>query len=163
MLWLGAVPVDRELMAETLRKGNACVMSGGIAELFLSCRTREELFLRERKGFVRLAKDANAILVPVYAFGHTRLFDQLATGGGVAMLLSRLIRGSITFFWGRLFLPVPYPAPLHVAYGPPMMVDWSASESTVDAVHAMFVQRVKDLYAEHRDTAGYGDAPLIIS
>ena len=78
---------------------------------------REQIYLRNRHGFVRLAAETGATLVPVYAFGHTRLFDQLAGADGWMASVSRLMRGSLTLFWGRWFLPIPYKTKLTIAFG----------------------------------------------
>ena len=159
---LGSQPANRANIERTLRaRRNGYIMSGGIAELFLSHRKADELYLLKRKGFVKLAKDTNAILVPVYVFGHTRLFDQLASGGGLAMFLSRMIQGSITYFWGRYFLPFPYSTPITAAYGAPLEIDWA--HSTVDGVHDKFVAAVRTLYEANKHGAGYGDTPLVVA
>lgn len=162
-LWLGSGPADRSTIVSLLRrKQNVYLMSGGIAELFLSNRRKEQLFLQSRKGIIKLAQETNAILVPIYVFGHTRLFDQLAGGEGIAMLISRLVRGSITLFWGQMFLPIPHSTPLRVCLGDPLLLDWADPANTVDHAHALFVESVQTVYERHKVAAGYGDIPLTI-
>lgn len=160
---VGAQPADRPVVKNVLSKGqHGYIVSGGIAELFMSDRKRERIFLKQRKGFVKIAKETNAILVPVYLFGHTRLFDQLASGEGIAKKISRLIRGSITMFWGPFYLPIPYLTSLRVVTGPPLEIDWSDDTMSVDVVHGKFVDSVQRLYDAHKHAAGYGDTPLEI-
>jgi hypothetical protein len=53
---------------------------------------------------VKLAIDNDAEVVPVYVFGQTQLFDQMATNNSVLMRLSRRFAASITFFWGRWYV-----------------------------------------------------------
>ena len=171
--WLGAVPADRENLVRLLveERRNVSILPGGIAELFLSHRRREQVYLRRRKGFVRLAIETGATIVPVYIFGHTRLFDQLATGEGwLGWLtsLSRLTRSSITLFWGQWFLPVPYKTDITVAFGKHIVVpatpaaDRREREEQCDTVHAKFIAAVEDLYHIGREAAGYGGIELEI-
>jgi len=105
-LWLGCVPASKDTLAAVLAQpgGKVAIMPGGIAEVFLSSREQEQLFLKHRKGFVRLAIDNDAEVVPVYVFGQTQLFDQMATNNSVLMRLSRRFAASITFFWGRWYV-----------------------------------------------------------
>lgn len=177
-LWLDCIPANKAKLVSELRArdGKVCIMSGGIAELFLSSRTQEHVFLAQRRGFVRLAvetrvclpswqplgsrqcnidgraagqwprvhanadaearrtgpitsalhqgravratvcchplktqtavlntvqKQIQAQMVPIYLFGQTELFDQLATSGGLVMQLSRYFSTSLTYFWGQ--------------------------------------------------------------
>lgn len=48
--------------------------AGGIAEMFLYDEHKEIIKLKDRKGFVRIAVEAGADLVPCYHFGNSRLF-----------------------------------------------------------------------------------------
>jgi diacylglycerol O-acyltransferase 2, plant len=128
----------------------------------MSNRHREEIYLQRRKGFLKIAQENNAVLVPVYIFGHTRLFDQLANGDGIAMWLSRLIRGSVTFYWGPYFLPVPYVTPLSVVCGKPLAMDWAAPDTNIDSAHTLFCEEVQRLFEANKHDAGYGDATLKI-
>eukprot|EP00048_Salpingoeca_helianthica_P017417 m.237122 g.237122 ORF g.237122 m.237122 type:complete len:400 (+) comp20944_c0_seq1:53-1252(+) len=163
ILFLGGRAADRESMHEGLSSGrHGYIMPGGIAELMMSNRHREQVYLKKRKGFVKIAQENNAILVPVYIFGHTRLFDQLANGDGIAMWFSRLIRGSVTFYWGPFFLPIPYVTKLTCMCGDPLELDWSDPEMTVDKGHAIFSQAVQTLFEAHKHEAGYGDVNLEI-
>jgi 2-acylglycerol O-acyltransferase 2 len=118
-IWLGCIPASRKGMLEALKPpgGKVSIISGGIAEIFLSSRAEEAIYLKKRRGFVRIAIDADAALVPVYAFGNTMLFDQLTTSGGLFSRLSRLFSASLTCFWGQYYLPIPYPAALTLVVG----------------------------------------------
>lgn len=169
-MWGGCIPATKSLMAEALAKdgANVCVMSGGIAELFLSSRNREQLYLLKRRGFVRLAIDSNAELVPLYIFGQTNMFDQLATSGGYMMQVSRYLSASLTYFWGQLYLPIPFSTAVTTVIGTPIPVVVPADDSdeamsrAVDKMHGQFVDAIKELYRVHAADCGYADKPLEI-
>ena len=77
------------------------LIPGGIAELFFS-DPKVEKICTFHKGFVRLAIKAGVPIVPIYLFGHTRLFHQTATDSGFAIVLSRLIKSVFTLYYGQV-------------------------------------------------------------
>jgi hypothetical protein len=59
-----------------------------------------------------------ADIIPAFFFGNTSLFDVLGSGMDSWLAkVSRKLRTSIMFFYGRLFLPVPYRHPIHMVTG----------------------------------------------
>jgi hypothetical protein len=85
--------------------GSVLIYVGGIAELFKSCRTEERLYLKERKGFIKLALTEGVDVVPAYLFGNSSVLSVLKHGPLAA--LSRKLQVSLTFFWGKFYLPIP--------------------------------------------------------
>jgi len=47
------------------------VLPGGEAEQMLTQFNKQRVFVQKRKGFVKLAIEHGASLVPVYSFGET--------------------------------------------------------------------------------------------
>lgn len=91
-----------------IQQSNLAVLPGGIAELLLSSREEEVLYLRKRTGFARIAHTAGVQLVPSYCFGNNQFFSQLSTSSGFVARLSRRLRMSLTVFWGQWLLPIPH-------------------------------------------------------
>jgi len=85
--------------------GSVLIYIGGIAELFKSCRTEERLYLKKRKGFIKLALTEGVDIVPVYLFGNSSVLSVLKHGPLAA--LSRNLQASLTLFWGKWYLPIP--------------------------------------------------------
>ena len=77
-------------------------------------------YLKKRKGFARVAGETGAQLVPSYVFGQTQFFNQLSTSSGLASRVSRALRMSLTIFWGRFGLPIPFQAPVTMVFGRPL-------------------------------------------
>lgn len=80
-LGLGACSASADSIRHLLMRpggGNAVGLSvGGAAEAYF-CRPGEyKLVLKKRKGFIRIALQTGAPLVPVISFGETDLFDQV--------------------------------------------------------------------------------------
>lgn len=58
-------------MGAHLSHASRCVQVGGEREAMLNTSGRDIVYLRARRGFVRLALEAGAQLVPVFGFGNT--------------------------------------------------------------------------------------------
>ena len=70
--WLGVVRADRSTLSYHMAKGaHMCIIPGGIAELLLTSHKEERVFLRKRKGFVKLAIQHGFPILPCYHFGNS--------------------------------------------------------------------------------------------
>jgi len=80
----GLISASKASMKETLKKpgvnGTVVLYVGGMAELFLSCENEEKLYLKKRKGFIKLALTEGVDIVPIYLFGNTNVLSVLKTG-----------------------------------------------------------------------------------
>jgi hypothetical protein len=85
--------------------GSVVLYVGGMAELFLSSTKEETLYLKKRKGFIKLALQTGVDVVPLYLFGNTTVLSVFKTG--FLANLSRNMQVSLTYFWGRWMLPIP--------------------------------------------------------
>lgn len=133
------------------------------------------LVLNDRKGFVRLALQAGAPIVPLFCFGendfyHTLSVDDDPWTGWLRKLLVRKFRIAIPVFFGRwgTFLPLEG-AQLNLVVGAPVSLDAGDSavaamtqEQRVDALHAKYIQAVQALYDATKGQFGHADRELRI-
>jgi hypothetical protein len=105
----GLISAKKSSMKKTLRQpgvsGTIVLYVGGMAELFLSSEKEEVLYIKKRKGFIKLALTEGVDVVPVYLFGNTSALSVLKTGFLTA--LSRSLQVSFTYIWGKFYLPIP--------------------------------------------------------
>ena len=105
----GLVDASRKSLQKHFQKpgidGCIVIYVGGIAELFKSSLDEERLFLSERKGFIKLALREGVDVVPAYLFGNTNVLSVLKHGPLAD--LSRKIQVSLTYVWGKWYLPIP--------------------------------------------------------
>ncbi|KAK9796981.1 hypothetical protein WJX73_006358 [Symbiochloris irregularis] len=74
--WLGTRSADRKSMSAILAAGGTAVLiPGGVQECGYLEQGKETVFLKSRKGFVRMALQHGAPLVPVFCFGQTRMLS----------------------------------------------------------------------------------------
>ena len=89
-------------------EGTVVIYIGGIAELFKCSVEVETLYLKDRKGFIKLALREGAEVIPLYFFGNTNHLSIPQIG--ILETISRKLQVSLTIFWGLWGLPIPRPA-----------------------------------------------------
>lgn len=141
------------------------VMVGGIAEMYLLHPDYEQIKLMDRKGFVRIAIEHGAELLPVYMFGVSRM---MSFGPPWLMNVGRRLRMSIGVMYGVWGTPVPRRVPMRMAVGVPLSVGPAMQRSDprfeehVERMHAAMVEAIRTVYYKHREAYGWGDRPLVI-
>lgn len=158
----GVVPAEPAAIRAAIRDGDSLmIVPGGIAEMYrgTSRRSQSDVFVvGRRRGFVRIAVEEGAAVVPVVVLGASKLMTLLPFSR-LLQPLARMLRASILLFYGRWGLPVPRSQRLLYAVGPPIWPppvgpDGAAAEAAVEAVHAQFVAELKRLFDKYK--AGYG-------
>merc|ERR1711879_872593 len=77
-IYLGGNFIDagRASASFWLKKGNSVIVfPGGASESFYPCSDDEPLVLRNRQGFIQLARKHKATIIPVFTFGESDLFE----------------------------------------------------------------------------------------
>ncbi len=57
---------------------NLMLVPGGYEEATLTEKGRDKVFIKKRKGFVKLALEYGYYLIPVYTFGESSLYSTLS-------------------------------------------------------------------------------------
>jgi diacylglycerol O-acyltransferase 2, plant len=123
------------------------------------------IFMRKRKGFVKLALRTGTPLVPCYCFGNTKLFSCWYDAGGRMRALSRKAGFGVLPLWGRFGLPIVQRYPLTAITGRPIEVPVEAepTQESIDKYHAQFLEELQGLFDRHKAAYGWGDRQLIIN
>ncbi|XP_015266838.1 PREDICTED: diacylglycerol O-acyltransferase 2-like [Gekko japonicus] len=170
----GLCPVTREAIGHLISMngtGNAVAIAVGGAAESLTCRPGLiTLILKNRKGFVRMALQHGAHLVPAFSFGENDLFQQLVFEEGTCMKslqnrFQKLLGFAPCFFYGRGFTSVhsrgflPFPRPITTVIGEPVTVPKIERPScgTVDAYHAMYVKALLKLFNDNKVKYGLSE------
>ena len=132
--------------------------------MYITSPDAEVIKIRDRKGFVRLAVEHGAPLLPVYHFGNSQL---MRWGPRSLERLARKWRVSIGWMRGRFGLPMPHRVPLFMAVGTPIPVPHLAPTddrfaSTVDALHVRLTEEIEALYHRHKGAYGWHTRPIVL-
>jgi diacylglycerol O-acyltransferase 2, plant len=164
MAWIGIRPASKQSIKKIFKEGHNCaIIPGGIAEMYLTNSEHEVIYLRKRLETIKLAIRHGAHIVPAYFFGNTKIFNVVGEGKRPFLAkLSRKIRASIIFFYGRQFLTVPYRHPIHLVFGEIIEVKQNDHPTDAEAHELMnrVIAVVEKLYKEKRPD--WEDRPLVI-
>jgi len=144
-------------------KGCVVIYTGGIAELFKSCRTEERLYLKKRKGFIKIALREGVDVVPVYFFGNTSVLSILKSGPLAS--LSRKMQVALTYFWGKFYLPIPRDEKLLYARGKPLGLPHipEPTDEDVNKWHGKYCHEIEILFEKYKEKVpNYKHKKLII-
>ncbi|VDL79847.1 unnamed protein product [Nippostrongylus brasiliensis] len=165
----GFIDCSRESISYVLNgeKGKACVLVVGGAEEALDARPGYHvLTLKRRKGFVRLALETGAQLVPCYSFGENEIFDQAENPKGsttrmIQTTLKKLLGFSPPIFYGRgvfnyNFGLLPYRKPINTVLGAPIKVTKvdHPTQEQVDELHKLYITKLQELFDTHKTKYG---------
>ncbi|KAA0145914.1 hypothetical protein FNF29_07847 [Cafeteria roenbergensis] len=158
MLAHGYRDASRAVCEKILREGRSVVLVlGGEQE---SIRTRggeDAVWLKNRKGFVRLAMREGASLVPTYSFGLVDIYDYAFPLQALRMWMVNTLRVCVPIFWGVAGTPCPYERPVTTVVGAPIHVEWTLHPhpALVEDAYCRYVDALERLYETHKAAAGY--------
>ncbi|RAH51499.1 Diacylglycerol acyltransferase family [Aspergillus brunneoviolaceus CBS 621.78] len=169
LLSLGTSGVSRSSCIRHLTRGGhddrgmgraITITVGGSREYNIAKPGTMGVVVKIRKGFVRVAVQTGADLVPVIAFGENELFDRVDVNSSTALgLVARAwefaVGHRVAFSTGRFGLFCPHRRPLNVVVGKPIEVKqqrWEPDEAYIDEVHAQYVRELGKLYDDWKET-----------
>uniref|UniRef100_A0A8C4S657 Acyltransferase n=1 Tax=Erpetoichthys calabaricus TaxID=27687 RepID=A0A8C4S657_ERPCA len=166
----GMCPVSKPSLEYILSQngtGNAVVIvTGGAAESLNCTSGLNQLVLKNRKGFVKLAVEYGADLVPVYSFGENEIFQQVifepgSWGRSLQTAFYKYIgfapcifkgKGVLLSQWGLL----PFPTQIITVVGKPISVQEvkNAPKEVVDHYHKLYMDAVLELFNDYKQECG---------
>eukprot|EP00004_Rigifila_ramosa_P027613 TRINITY_DN9059_c0_g1_i1.p1 TRINITY_DN9059_c0_g1~~TRINITY_DN9059_c0_g1_i1.p1 ORF type:complete len:333 (+),score=39.54 TRINITY_DN9059_c0_g1_i1:2-1000(+) len=162
-LWMGLCDSSQDTIRGLLeRKGNAVVLVvGGAAEALYARPGCIDLVLKKRRGFVRLALETGAAMVPVISFGENELFSQLPNPEGswlrsVQVRAMHIFGFSAPLFFGRGIFQYDLGLlarrhPVNTVVGAPIHCPKIAHPTAADIsrYHKEYVNALIALHAKH--------------
>jgi len=166
-LGLGCVDAHRDVAKRCLSQGfSLSVVPGGEREQLLAQRgSMEQLVLKTRQGFVRLALQHGVPLVPVYAFGEAQLFRQSQLLMSFRAWVQRRIGVALVMPYGPSGLPwQTFSTPVRIVVGRPLSMPkiLEPSKAEIDEHHARYVHELSALFERNKVNAGYPSSHLHI-
>ncbi|XP_020507071.1 2-acylglycerol O-acyltransferase 3b [Labrus bergylta] len=164
----GLYPVSKPSLAYLLSqkgKGNAVVIViGGAAESLASSPGMNTVVMKKRKGFVRVALESGADLVPVYSFGENDLFRQVIfSDGSLGRRLQDLFKKIMGFapclFVGERMAFMPYKSQVTTVVGSPISVPkrTTPTDEEVDHYHNLYMDALTELFHQHKVSCGLSE------
>mmetsp|Transcript_17933 Transcript_17933/g.40507 ORF Transcript_17933/g.40507 Transcript_17933/m.40507 type:complete len:186 (+) Transcript_17933:187-744(+) len=168
--WVRGLPVDKATFKGRLERGESLTFSpGGVQEVLMldpKNPQRISIYLRPRKGFIKLALLNGSPIVPVFGFGFDGSYTPVVPKGKVVMFLSRRLGAVPLFYLGRWNIPfgIPRPHKITVCIGKAIdvpKIECPTSE-LIENYREIFLKELDALFHRHKESAGYGDRTLKI-
>jgi len=166
-LWTRCIDARRSVAEKALQKGLSIgVVPGGEQEQLDTTFGEESVFLKKRFGFVKLALQFGAPLVPVYVFGCTDLYKTSKAGYPFRKLLVRCLGVCLPFCYGKYGMPLsPFKQPLDIVFGKPVELGPACPNPSKDQIanaHEKYTEALQKLFDEEKRKFGFGSRSLQI-
>ncbi|CAG7837608.1 unnamed protein product [Allacma fusca] len=148
--------------------GNAIVLvPGGVKEMIATRHGNNiDLFLKNRKGFVREALINGASLVPAFTFGEHELYIAHDVKPGslfakLQKLISQYLHLPLLNVTGKyMFLPLQ--KPITTVVGTPIHIERNIAptKAEIDDLHSKYIQNLVDLFETQKGNYGGKDQKL---
>ncbi|KAG7361611.1 diacylglycerol acyltransferase [Nitzschia inconspicua] len=166
-LWTSGIDASRSVAEEALENGySLVVLPGGEAEQIRTICSRERVYLKNRKGFLKLALRKGVPVVPMYVFGASDFYRTSNALMGPRLWLVKNLGICIPFavgLWGSILCPRPVKTTIVV--GEPLSFPISDAKKgptaeELDKAHQQFCTALVGLFDEHKRRLGYGERTL---
>eukprot|EP01059_Diplonema_ambulator_P033713 TRINITY_DN7189_c0_g1_i2.p1 TRINITY_DN7189_c0_g1~~TRINITY_DN7189_c0_g1_i2.p1 ORF type:complete len:1328 (+),score=420.68 TRINITY_DN7189_c0_g1_i2:1117-5100(+) len=158
VMWLGGRDVSRRSLDVQLRSGGAALLvPGGQAEMRHSSSSSPTMTLvSKHKGFIRLAIQHGASLVPIFSFGEHELMDNIYLPTIQTWFIRTLGFGYPHLPYGRMFLPIPRRRKVTLVVGRPIPVKQIShpTQAQIDAVHLQYYTALQSMFDRHKKACG---------
>jgi 1-acyl-sn-glycerol-3-phosphate acyltransferase len=166
-LWTGGIDASRKVAEKALSRGRSImVRPGGEAEQLRTTRGKEIVYLKNRRGFLRLAMSKGIPVVPCYVFGAS---DYHYTWGGIFSpreFIQKRFGVCLPIAMGYFGTLCPLPVKTTVVFGVPMTFTvkekGNPSHEELLNAHKTFCDELTKLFDTHKRELGYGERELEI-
>jgi len=174
MQWSGGREITKGVMMALLEeKKSLIIVPGGQSELLMHTyeNTRDKKFAlcAKHRGFIRVAMEARAELVPVMSFGELIAIKNVEMPT-MQRFTRKLVGFPIPFLPVGAFgiLPIPKQTPFTIVFGKPITAfseapkDAVFTEDDVDRVYNLYFESVKEVFYKYRAEAGFDGWELVL-
>lgn len=164
-LWSYCIDASKVTAVKAMRelKSSIFVYPGGELEQIETIYRKHIAMLSMRKGFIKLAIEEGADIVPVYTFGETDLYKHSHILLNFRKWLVKKFHVAIPFLYGEYGL-MPYRIPVSMVFGKPIKIIQKNKPTIeeINKIHTEYCRCLLNLFNEYKERLGYKDAVLEI-
>lgn len=163
--FLGSREVSRQAFTYTLQqKESVLIVPGGQAEMLEQHSGRNEVRVyTHHKGFIRLAIQHGAPLVPVLSFNEGEMLDNVEAPALQRWSVKKFAVPFPFFPYGRGLLPIPRKVHIPIVVGEPLEVPHipNPSKEDIEKVHSKYFAALEQMFERYKDEVGCGDYKIV--
>jgi 2-acylglycerol O-acyltransferase 2 len=164
-LWSYCIDASKSTAVKAIRQLRASlfVYPGGELEQIETVYQQHIAMLSMRKGFIKLAIEEGAEVVPVYAFGETDLYYHSRFLREFRKYLTRRFHVAVPLLRGQFGL-MPFRVPVTMVFGAPIKLVHSSTptQAEIDHGHKLYCAALLKLFDDYKEKCGYPNATLEI-
>lgn len=168
--WLGMDAISKTKMKQLLNEGKtALLIPGGVTECLQMKKGVETLYLRNRFGFVKVAIQTGARLIPAFTFGQSQTYDYVRLGPPVCServvnVVAGILQMAPMAFWGKWGTFLPKRVAMRTVVGRPIPVT-KIENPTNDQVQQKldeFIEEMQRIHETNKERFGYAGQKLVV-
>lgn len=137
----------------------ACLLIGGLSEQYLSAQNEYNMFIKTRKGFVRIALETGTSIVPAISFGENDTYKTKPLDSFIIRTLEWIFKNLCCsaryrspIFHGRWFSIVPYRKKLTMVIGKPIEVEkiQKPTDEQINDLRELYIKELTRLFEDHK-------------
>ena len=153
-------------LAALKRERSVVFIPGGQHEMIHSSSTSPIVVLNSRhRGFIKVALQTGAKLVPVFSFGEKNIFDNFPTPTWMQLMAMKALRANIFFLpYGQLLMSIPRQAKIRLAVGKPIDVPVipNPSDELINMLRDHYFAELIDLCEKLKSKCDSPDTKVIV-
>ena len=175
-MWLASycISASRSVATKALRQGPTAMLvyPGGMDEQIMTVKGKERVYLKKRKGFVKLALKEGCEVVPVYAFGESDLYNHSGFLLGLRKWCQKKLGFAAMIISGEYgMMPYLREEGVTLVFGEAIGIwkgrKWErgmeVSNEMVEEVHGLYIKKLKELFNKEKGGfKGYEKRELVI-
>lgn len=151
--WIGVVGVNNKNFKDIMKKGkNIIFMPGGFEEATITSYSKDKVYIKNRKGFIKYALEYGYRVYPSYTFNENRIFYTITAFEKFRLFLNKFkIPG--TFFFSKYFIFPNTDLDLFTVVGKPIEfpIISDPTKEEIDRYHKLYIQELVNLYNRHKN------------
>jgi len=157
--WLGLVGADNKTFKDTMKKGkNIRFIPGGFEEATICDSTRDRVYIKERKGFIKYALEYGYTLYPSFTFNENKIYNTINVFESFRLFINKFKIPACIFYGRYGLLPrTDLEIITVIGKGYELPTIEKPTSEQVDQYHKIYINELKALYDRHKKTYGASD------
>jgi len=152
----------RKILNDKKEGLSVALSPGGFSEaVYTGASSKYEYsYLASRKGFIKIAIEANVDIIPTYSFGIDSMYRTLKSGRHWRAKLAQKTGIPLVFWWGKYGTSMP----LHENHVTATFDPFPTSKYTIEQLnqcHSDYLKYLKQCFDNHKARFGYGHKTLV--
>lgn len=155
--WIGLNGAGNSNFKEFMKaRRNISFIPGGFEEATLTNCTKERIFIKQTKGFIKYSLEYGYTVYPIYTFNENKVYTTINILEEFRLWLNKFKIPGTLFYWKYGWLPrTDVELTIVVGKGIELpKIDYPNSEQ-IEYYHSIYLEKIKELFDRHKSKYGF--------